>query len=128
MFQLQILSGKAAGTVQTARRLPFYVGRRAGADLQAEEPGVWEDHLRLDLDAAQGICAQALAEAPLVVNGTPARSVRLRNGDLLDLGGLKLRFWLAPAPLRSLKWREALTWGWLALLGACQVFLLLWLR
>lgn len=128
MFQLQILSGKAAGTVQTARRLPFYVGRRAGADLQAEEPGVWEEHLRLELDAAQGICAQALGEAPLVVNGTPVRSARLRNGDILDLGGLKLRFWLAPAPLRSLQLREVMTWGLLVLLGACQVLLLFWLR
>ncbi|WCJ61156.1 FHA domain-containing protein [Fontisphaera persica] len=128
MFQLQILSGRAAGTVQTARRLPFGVGRKAGADLRAEEPGVWDEHLRFELLADEGIWVTALAEAPLVINGAPARAARLRNGDLLELGGLKLRFWLAPAPLRSLRMREWFTWGLLAVLTGLQIALLYWLR
>ncbi|MCX8155202.1 MAG: FHA domain-containing protein [Verrucomicrobiae bacterium] len=128
MFQLQILSGRAAGTVQTARRLPFSVGRRAGADFCAEEPGVWDEHLRFELEGGEGIRVNALGEAPLVVNGTPMRRALLRNGDVLELGGLKLRFWLAPAPLRSLKMREWLTWGVLLVLGVLQVMLLIWLR
>jgi hypothetical protein len=64
----------------------------------------------------------------LVINGAPARAARLRNGDLLELGGLKLRFWLAPAPLRSLRMREWLTWGLLAVLTGLQIALLFWLR
>lgn len=128
MFQLHILSGKTAGTVHTARRLPFTVGRSAGADLRSEEPGVWEEHLKFELDAAEGIRVTAHSEAPLVVNGAPVKAARLRNGDVLELGGLKLRFWLAAAALRSLKVREAMTWLFLFALGALQVAWMIWLR
>lgn len=128
MFQLQILSGQAAGRVQPARRLPFHVGRQAGADLRSEEPGVWEHHLQFDLDAAEGIRVVTQPEAPLLINGRPVRQARLRNGDVLELGGLKLRFWLAPAALRSLSLREGATWGLLVVLAALQGVLLLWLR
>lgn len=128
MFQLHILSGKAAGTVHTARRLPFSVGRSAGADLRSEDPGVWDDHLKFELDATEGIRVTAHPQASLLVNGTPTKVARLRNGDVLELGGLKLRFWLAAAPLQSLRVREAMTWLFLFALSALQVGWLLWLR
>ena len=40
---------------------------------------------------------QAPAGATLLVNGaTAAKSVRLQNGDVIELGAAKFRFWLAP--------------------------------
>ena len=54
MVQLQILSGKQAGALWVARRFPVHVGRAADNDLQLEEDGVWDEHLQLDFDPAEG--------------------------------------------------------------------------
>ena len=53
MVQLKILSGKKAGTAWVARRFPVRIGRSAGADLQLEESGVWDEHLQLDFKPAE---------------------------------------------------------------------------
>ena len=53
MVQLKVLSGQKAGTAWTARRFPVKIGRSASADLRSEEPGIWDQHLRLDFDPAE---------------------------------------------------------------------------
>ena len=45
MVQLNILSGKKAGTRTVARHFPFRIGRAAGNELQLEDDGVWDQHL-----------------------------------------------------------------------------------
>jgi hypothetical protein len=123
MFQLVILSGKQAGTVCVARRFPFRVGRNADADLVVDDPGVWDDHLRFEFVPGEGIRVAARPEALLAVNAERQNEARLRNGDWLDAGGLKLRFWLAEAPLRQLRPREVATWVALLLVFLAQFYL-----
>jgi len=126
MIQLQILSGKQAGTQWVARRFPVRVGRAAGCELQLEEPGVWDEHVEIQLDAG-GFQLVARPEALLVLNGQPIQRAVLANGDLLELGALKLKFWLGPARQRSLLAAEVFFWALLAAVCMGQLALVFWL-
>ena len=123
MVRLKILSGKMAGTEHSARHFPFRLGRAASSDLRLEEDGVWDIHAELVLDAATGFVVSAQSEALVAVNGRPCREALLRNGDELDLGALKLRFWIGPTRQRSLGFREWLTWAAFMLITAGQLVL-----
>ena len=127
MIQLQILSGKKAGTDSVARRFPFRIGRSSAADLCLEEDGIWDQHLELDLITPDGFVLSTQPNALATVNGQPVEQKILRNGDLIEIGSLKIRFWLSEARQFGLRFREWLTWCGLALLCAGQVCLIYWL-
>lgn len=126
--QLQVLSGQQAGRLWVARRFPFRVGRSADNDGPLDAPGVWDHHAQISLDRALGFCLNADAEASTLVNGQRTTACRLRNGDLLELGAAKLRFWLAPARQSRLRVLGALVWLLLAAVTAAQFALLRWLE
>jgi len=121
MVQLKVLSGKTAGTQAVARRFPFTVGRDDTADLRLEEAGIWDRHLELQLQMPEGFRLKAHESALTSVNGQPARDVFLRNGDLLEIGPLKIQFWLSETRQSGLRLREFLTWLALAALCAGQL-------
>ncbi len=124
MVQLKILSGKMAGTERVARHFPFRIGRSPTADLQLEEDGVWDQHLELAFDAANGFILSTHSDALATINGEAFRETILRNGDALEIGALKICFWLAETRQASLRLREWLTWAALALITAAQVYLI----
>lgn len=123
MVQLKILSGKMAGTERVARHFPFRIGRSSAADLQLEEDGVWEQHVELLFDAANGFILSAHSSALATINGQAFREVVLRNGDALEIGALRISFWLAETRQAGLRLREWLTWAALAFITAAQIFL-----
>ena|SRR5213594_141032 len=123
MVQLDVLSGKQAGTGVTAGRFPFVVGRNKDADICFEEEGVWERHLEIELRMPEGFTVKAHPGALAAINGKPIREAVVRNGDLIEFGPLKLRFWLSQTRQVDLRWREFLTWFALAVLCAAQVAL-----
>lgn len=127
MFQLSILSGKMAGTVCVARHFPFRVGRNSDADLVSDEPGVWENHLDFQFLPGQGIQANAHGEALMTRNAERVATALLRNGDTLEIGGLKLRFWLSDVALVSHRARELLSWAGLTVLFGGQLAVIYWL-
>ena len=127
MVQLKVLSGKKAGTVWEARRFPVHIGRSRSADLQFEESGVWDEHLQLDFNAAEGIVLRAQTNALTAVNGQPVHHTILRNGDSIEIGSLKLEFWLADTRQTDLRLREGLTWAAIAAISVGQVGLIYWL-
>lgn len=127
MVQFDILSGKKAGEVFVARRFPVRIGRAAAADLRLEEDGVWEQHAQIELDPAQGFILSAQPDALVGVNGQPVRQAVLCNGDALQLGSLKLQFWLGEARQSGLRLREALTWTAIGFISFGQIGLIYWL-
>jgi hypothetical protein len=127
VVQLDILSGKQAGTQWVARRFPFQLGRSTQATLVLEEPGVWDRHAEFALRPGEGLVISATMDAAIVVNGRPVRQAVLRSGDLIEAGSVKLRFGLGPTRQRSLRLREAMTWLGLAALCLGQVVLIYWL-
>jgi len=127
MIQLKILSGKMAGAVVAARRFPFLVGRLPGSDLQMEEPGVWDKHLQIDFQPGEGFVVATQPDAVSTINGAPAQSAVLRNGDLIELGSIKIRFWLGEVAQRSLTRRELFVWLLIVLVSLGQIALIYWM-
>jgi len=127
MVQFRILSGKKAGSSWDALRFPVRVGRSANADLQLEEAGVWEEHLKINLDPKEGFLVETQPNAVTSINGHPAQSAVLRNGDTIDVGSVKLQFWLGEAQQRGQFAREAFVWTLITLVCFAQIGLIYWL-
>jgi len=127
VIQLQVLSGKQAGLPWVARRFPVRIGRSPASDLQLEEPGVWEDHVELTLDPAQGVLLAPKSDALVTVNREAVQSARLRNGDTIEVGSVRLQFWLAETRQRGLRVREWFVWSWVAAVSLGEVALIYWL-
>jgi hypothetical protein len=127
MVQLKILTGKKAGATYVARRFPVRVGRGANTDLQFEEDGVWDQHLTLQFSSGEGFVLAPEGEALVRVNGQPVERTLLRNGDAIELGGLRLQFWLGDPPRHSVRLRETLTWFVIGAVTLGQVALIYWL-
>ena len=127
MIQLNILTGKKAGTHKVARHFPFRVGRAPGNELQLEDDGVWDQHLTLEFQPQSGFNLATAPDALVTVNGDPVHNTTLRNGDTITVGSVKLQFWLAAAAQGSLRVREGFVWTLLALVTLGQFILLYWL-
>ena len=127
MVQLQVLSGKKAGAEWVARHFPFLVGRAADNHFSIEDEGVWDRHLEIAIRTGEGFLLRTHPDALTSVNGHPINETWLRNGDLIRIGSVQIRFWLVPARQYSLRFREAVTWLTVALLCASQIALIYWL-
>ncbi|MBU6400961.1 MAG: FHA domain-containing protein [Verrucomicrobia bacterium] len=128
MVQFRVLTGKQAGAVARASRFPWRIGRASDNDLRLEEPGVWEHHLDLLLDVPDGFKLALRPNALTTVNGQSAVQQRLRNGDVIELGSVKLQFWLSDPRQSRLLGREVFTWMLLAALAGVQVAMVYWLQ
>lgn len=124
MVQLRVLSGKMAGETHSVRHFPFHIGRAPKNGLCLNDPGVWDEHLTLDFQKKSGFTLETAEEAFVAVNEQPQKSTRLRPGDIISFGSVKIQFWLAPAYLRGLRLREAFVWSVLLAVTAGQVVLL----
>jgi hypothetical protein len=127
MLLLSILSGKTAGTEWVARRFPVRIGRAVGCDLRLEEDGVWDEHLYLDCDPAAGFILETAPNALATLNSEPMQRIVLRNGDLVEVGSVKVQFSLSKTIQSGLRLREILTWVAIAVISLGQVCLIYWL-
>ncbi len=116
-----------AGTSRVARRFPVRIGRGDTCELRLEDPGVWDQHLTLGLTPGLGFCLQTEANALARVNGQPLSQTVLRNGDTIELGAVRIQFWLSAVRQRGLLLREAVSWGMIAAALLGQLGLLYWL-
>jgi predicted component of type VI protein secretion system len=124
VIQLQVISGKQAGSEIAPRRFPFMIGRGAEAQLKLDDPGVWDRHVEIAYERREGFSFNTQPSATLLVNGERAESGKLRNGDMLQLGSVQMRFWLARSQQKTMGVREALTWTALVALFGAQIWLI----
>ena len=127
MLQLNVLSGKTAGTEWVARRFPVVIGRAANCELQLEEDGVWEQHLHLHFDTVEGFILETAPNALATLNGQSLKRIVLRNGDVVELGSVKLQFSLSKTIQSGLRFRETLTWLAIGAISLGQIGLIYWL-
>jgi pSer/pThr/pTyr-binding forkhead associated (FHA) protein len=127
MVQLKILSGQKAGSSWDARHFPVRIGRSANSDLQFEEAGVWDDHLKLSLEPAEGFLIETQSKAFASVNGVSVERAALRNGDTIEIGSVKLQFWLSEARQRGQRFRQAFVWTMITAVCLAQIALIYWL-
>ena len=124
MIHLHLLSGKKAGSRTVAGHFPFRIGRAPQNDLPLEDDGVWDEHVTLEFQEKSGFHLATTSHAIAAVNGKPVEKTMLRNGDVITLGSVKIQFWLAPVPQRSLRLRENFVWALLILVTIAQFILI----
>ena len=124
MIRFEVLSGKQAGSVWSARRFPVTIGRSRPSNFQAQEDGVWDRHLRIEFDPQSGLVLHPFPDALVSVNDEPVRETVLHNGDIISLGALRLRFSLSDTVQRGLGLRETLTWLGIAAITLAQIFII----
>jgi pSer/pThr/pTyr-binding forkhead associated (FHA) protein len=124
MLQFRAIAGTRQATVWEAETFPLQIGRSAGAAIRLEEAGVWDEHAEVDFDVEEGFLLNGHAGALLRVNGEPVAQVRLRNGDIIELGSVKLQCWLSEVKRRNLSWRERFVWFLLFLVTVLQLILI----
>ena len=101
--------------------VPFLVGRR-GANLELEQPGVWDRHFIVDRSVDGMFVAIPQPEAVLTRAGRVlTEATSLRNGDVLEAGSARLQFRLRAARQRSLSALEIFTWVGLSVLVVVQL-------
>ncbi|MGV3757157.1 MAG: FHA domain-containing protein [Verrucomicrobiota bacterium] len=127
MLQFRAIAGSRQATVWEAESFPVQIGRAASADIRLEEAGVWDKHAEVTFDAEEGFLLSGHTGALLRVNGEPVEQARLRNGDILEIGSVKLQCWLSEVKRRNLAWRERLVWAGLVLVTLLQLLLIGWL-
>jgi hypothetical protein len=127
MVQLRFLSGPKAGGSQAVRRFPVHVGRAPDNDLCVEAAGIWDYHFMLELQRSEGLTLRTFDQALAAVNGQPQTSVRLRNGDVISFGSIKIQFWLSAPVQRGLRFREWSVWALIVLITIGQLLLIAWL-
>ena len=127
MVRLQMLSGRKSGAKFDSSTLPMTIGRLEQSDVPLEEPGVWPCHCKIHW-RSEGLVLEVEPGALVSVNDVPVPRALLRNGDLLTLGGVTLRFSFSPVKQRSAAVREWLTWIALASLCLGQVAAIYWLN
>lgn len=123
MVELNILSGRKAGSIFRARLFPFSVGRLPSCDAVLDESGVWDRHFLIEW-LPEGFFLRTDPKAFVTLGGDAVQKRRLHNGDVIEIGLCKIRFGLAGIRQRSLKVREILTWTALALISLGQVALI----
>ncbi len=125
LAQLTILNGKQARQTVTLPEGALMIGRASDCQLHMVEKGVWERHVQIRLRPEEGFFLHPLPPASTLVNSEPVLAPRLlRNGDVLDVGEVKLRFWLGPVQQESLSHRETFFWMLLVALFAAQLWLI----
>ena len=92
--------------------------------VELDDPGVASPHATLLHDPAAGYLLKALGAATLYTGGRSVHELRLRNGELFQLGGVCLQFRLRPAKARDWAWLELLS---AAAVAACCVAEVLWI-
>ncbi len=128
MVQFRVLNGHRGGTAQTVTQFPCTIGRANGDSLQLVEVGVWENHLQLDLQVPEGFRLRRLGHGRASVNGTEFDELILHNGDVIELGAVKVQFWLAEVRQSDNRMRETLVWLGLGALVLVEAALMICLR
>ena len=127
MIRLKVLSGKKAGATFVARRFPVRIGRAPDCAFRLEEDGVWDRHLLFEFSPAEGVILTVQPGALASLGSQPIQRAVLRNGDLIEIGSLKLQFWLSETRQVRLEVREWLTWLAIAAVTLGQIVVIYWL-
>ncbi|HEY1662227.1 MAG TPA: FHA domain-containing protein [Verrucomicrobiae bacterium] len=128
MIQLNVLSGKKAGSQTVVRRFPFRIGRAAQNDLLLDDDGVWDSHLTLELHRENDRFGVAVSPHALAaINNVSVETAPLRNGDVISFGSVRIQFWLAAVQQRGLRLRELFVWALLICVTVTQFVLIYWL-
>ncbi|WP_437228446.1 PQQ-binding-like beta-propeller repeat protein [Planctomicrobium sp. SH661] len=104
-IEIQYANGDAERR-ELKKQTPITIGRHSSNDVAIDEPDVGVMHCRISW-VRGGFEAVAASAAPLDVNGIPRQRAELKQGDLLRIGTVDIRFTFenqskpAPSPPRK---------------------------
>ena len=111
LAQLMVVSGGDGRHDLAAEDFPVMIGRAKGCEVSLKKDGVWDEHVSLSLSDGGGFVLRSQGKAATRINGEALESGRrLRNGDVIAVGSVKLQFWLGRPRQRALEGREMLFW------------------
>ncbi|HMK73576.1 MAG TPA: FHA domain-containing protein [Myxococcaceae bacterium] len=90
--RLLVLTGRLQGTVLTVARTEVRLGKDPQAEISLPYRSLADFHCKLVQSSTGEWLVQGVGQAGVRVNGAPAADAPLRDGDLLELGRLQLRF------------------------------------
>lgn len=118
IYQLIIENGQRAGQRVQPPGATYTVGRDTGNDLRLVEDGVSGRHCELRVTRAGVMVRDSRSTNGVFVNGQRVEEARLHRGDVIELGGARLRFEFLIAVPGAHRRRTPLFWLSVLLLGA----------
>ena len=94
--EFRFLSGSKYGQTVSAADFPFRIGRSADADLSLPDAGVFEFHSRVVCISGIGFRIESIGEALVRVGGFEGKTLPLRDGSIVELGAVRIRFAFSP--------------------------------
>ena len=82
MFCLTVVQGKQQGHSVNIERYPFVIGKNQEAQLRLSDPGIWDDHLAIELTVGESPTIKRIGDGSISVNSDPIENAILRNGDI----------------------------------------------
>lgn len=118
IYQLIIESGQRAGQCVQPPAKRCTIGRDKGNDLQLVEDGVSGRHCELQVTRSGVMIRDSRSTNGVYVNGQRVEEARLHRGDVIELGGARLRFEFLIAVPGEYRRRTPLFWISILLIGA----------
>ena len=126
MIEIIILTGPDSGLRLPVGSLPRRFGRSAGPAGSFRGAGVWDEHFEVVSAESGAPLVRVLGDARVCVDSDLVREVRVRDGLVLEVGGIRLQLGIQPAKHGSLAWRELLLWGTFGLVLLVQGWAMWW--
>ena len=126
MIELIVLNGPDSGRRLSVVSLPSRFGKSVGQAASFKGAGVWDEHFEVVLDESGAPVVRVLGDARICVQSLPIREVRIRDGLVLEVGGIRLQLGIQPAKHGSLAWREFLLWGTFGVVLLVQGWAMWW--
>ncbi|MBI5393931.1 MAG: FHA domain-containing protein [Verrucomicrobia bacterium] len=117
IYQLIIESGQRAGQCVQPPGNAYTIGRDAGNDLRLVEDGVSGRHCELQVTRAGVMLRDCRSTNGVFVNHQRVEEARLHRGDVIELGGARLRFEYLIAVPGVHRRRTPLFWASVLLVG-----------
>lgn len=128
MFNLTVVEGKQRGQRVDLKSYPFVIGKNSEAHLKFSEPGVWDNHIAIELSQGKGPELRRLGDGVVSLNSEPIDLSCLRNGDLISFGAVVLRFGLSPVKRKPLSFLNSASWMAIILVGLIELLLMVYLK
>lgn len=92
MVELTVLNGSEPGRLLRLNRFPTRVGRRCEGEGLLVGPGIWDHHFDVVREESGRFGLVVAKGARVAMEGEFIERSTLKNGGILEAGGLRLRF------------------------------------
>ena len=125
MVELELVRSGQDSTTFPVSNYPCVIGRGSRCDIRLNEPGVWGEHAEITLQADNSFRIEKKGDGSLLLNGEPITDSELHTSDVLDLGGIKLRFRLSAVHPDAQSHGDWIFWGTIVLVVATMTALMI---